>query len=293
MKREPVLAVVCVRHTSGRFPGKSMAELAGKPILEHIIERLSRADSVGRIVVAAANDGHDAPVLDLCRRLGINALSGSTSDVLARFGEAVRIYGQGFKYVFRAMADQPFLDWYALDESTALLEDRGWDLALPWAFDRDPVYGAGLCPWRTKAFWRMFEASKGDEREHPGLWFRRHLDGLNYGLRDLPHWAYRPYRLELDTAADLMMFRAVWKLWDRPQQISLIRAITAIDTHPEVSKMNAHVGEKSGPFTTVREPERDVWRRDYERRDVVWSVSKKGGVLRAPTWQRASGSAWA
>ena len=94
MKRGPVLAVVCVRHTSARFQGKSMAELAGKPVLEHVIERLSRADSVGRIVVAAANDGHDAPVLDLCRRLGINALSGSTSDVLARFGEAVRIYGQ-------------------------------------------------------------------------------------------------------------------------------------------------------------------------------------------------------
>ena len=189
MKSRPVLAVIAVRHTSQRFPGKAMSLLAGRPVLEHVIERARKADSVGRVVVAVANDGHSGPAIDLCRRLGIPAIVGSTEDVLTRLGEAVRIYGGGFKYILRAMSDQPFLDWYSVDETTALLEDRGWDLVLPWAYDRDPTYGSGLCPWTQKAFWVMHTKSKGDEREHPGLWFRRHLAELRYGLRDLPHWA--------------------------------------------------------------------------------------------------------
>jgi 3-deoxy-manno-octulosonate cytidylyltransferase (CMP-KDO synthetase) len=47
-----VLAVIPARHASTRFPGKPLARIAGRPMIQHVVERVQQARRVSRIVVA-------------------------------------------------------------------------------------------------------------------------------------------------------------------------------------------------------------------------------------------------
>ncbi len=52
------LIIVQARMTSTRLPGKVMKVVCGKPLLEHLIDRLKRVKYADRIVIATTvNDG--------------------------------------------------------------------------------------------------------------------------------------------------------------------------------------------------------------------------------------------
>ena len=47
-----MIAVVPARYHSTRFPGKPLADKTGKPLIQHVIERVRLAKRVSRIIVA-------------------------------------------------------------------------------------------------------------------------------------------------------------------------------------------------------------------------------------------------
>lgn len=51
-----VLAVIPARHASVRFPGKPLAPIAGRPMIQHVFERVRQARKVSRVVVATEDD---------------------------------------------------------------------------------------------------------------------------------------------------------------------------------------------------------------------------------------------
>jgi 3-deoxy-manno-octulosonate cytidylyltransferase (CMP-KDO synthetase) len=51
-----VLAVIPARHASVRFPGKPLANIAGRPMIQHVVERVRQARQVSRIVVATEDE---------------------------------------------------------------------------------------------------------------------------------------------------------------------------------------------------------------------------------------------
>jgi len=51
-----VLAVIPARQASTRFPGKALASIAGKPMIQHVVERVRQAQLVSRVIVATDED---------------------------------------------------------------------------------------------------------------------------------------------------------------------------------------------------------------------------------------------
>ena len=51
-----VLAVIPARYASSRLPGKPLVQLAGKPMIQHVWERVRRARSVSRVLVATDDE---------------------------------------------------------------------------------------------------------------------------------------------------------------------------------------------------------------------------------------------
>jgi 3-deoxy-manno-octulosonate cytidylyltransferase (CMP-KDO synthetase) len=51
-----VLAVIPARHASSRFPGKALAPIAGKPMIQHVVERVRKAQLVSEVVVATDDE---------------------------------------------------------------------------------------------------------------------------------------------------------------------------------------------------------------------------------------------
>jgi 3-deoxy-manno-octulosonate cytidylyltransferase (CMP-KDO synthetase) len=51
-----VLVVIPARYASVRFPGKPLAPIAGKPMIQHVFERARQAKRVSRVIVATDDD---------------------------------------------------------------------------------------------------------------------------------------------------------------------------------------------------------------------------------------------
>jgi len=68
------VGVIPARYISKRFPGKALANLLGKPIIQHIYERASGAKSLDYLVVAT----DDERIYDCVRSFGGNALMTSS-----------------------------------------------------------------------------------------------------------------------------------------------------------------------------------------------------------------------
>jgi CMP-2-keto-3-deoxyoctulosonic acid synthetase len=51
-----VLIVIPARHASVRFPGKPLAPILGKPMIQHVFERSRQAENAVKVVVATEDE---------------------------------------------------------------------------------------------------------------------------------------------------------------------------------------------------------------------------------------------
>jgi 3-deoxy-manno-octulosonate cytidylyltransferase (CMP-KDO synthetase) len=116
-----VLGVIPARYGSTRFPGKPLADLDGKPLLAHVVERAGEARRIDRLVVAT----DDERIAAAARTAGAEAMltpaelpSGSdrAAHVLERLGP------ESFDAVVNIQGDEPLLPGAAMDAAVALLE---------------------------------------------------------------------------------------------------------------------------------------------------------------------------
>jgi 3-deoxy-manno-octulosonate cytidylyltransferase (CMP-KDO synthetase) len=61
-----VVGLIPARYASKRFPGKALADLLGKPLLQHVVERAAQARSLSEVVVAT----DDPRIADAVRGFG-------------------------------------------------------------------------------------------------------------------------------------------------------------------------------------------------------------------------------
>jgi 3-deoxy-manno-octulosonate cytidylyltransferase (CMP-KDO synthetase) len=120
-----ILGVIPARYASSRFPGKSLARLDSRTMLEHVYERVSMARYLSSVVIAT----DDERIRDEARRFGARVrmtredhLSGTdrVAEVASAFPEA--------ELVVNIQGDEPLIDPGAIDAALLPLLD---DPAIP------------------------------------------------------------------------------------------------------------------------------------------------------------------
>jgi len=56
MENQQIVAVIPARYASARLPGKALVPLAGKPMIQHVWERVRQAKRVARVIVATDDE---------------------------------------------------------------------------------------------------------------------------------------------------------------------------------------------------------------------------------------------
>lgn len=79
-----IVAIIEARMTSSRLPGKHMLLANGRPMIEHLIQRLKQVPSLDEIVMATTVNETDEPLVSLAERLEIACFRGSEMDVMSR-----------------------------------------------------------------------------------------------------------------------------------------------------------------------------------------------------------------
>jgi spore coat polysaccharide biosynthesis protein SpsF len=76
------LGIVQARLGSSRLPRKMLRPLAGRPALEHTLERARAARGIDRLVVATTDLPIDDPLARFAEDLGVEVFRGHPNDVL-------------------------------------------------------------------------------------------------------------------------------------------------------------------------------------------------------------------
>lgn len=118
--RAPLLQVVAIipaRFASSRFPGKPLADIDGRPMIEHVYRRARSCETVTRVIVAT----DDLRIADAVRRFNgeVRLTRGdhpSATDRLAEVASTVDC-----DIVINVQGDEPLIDPRALTEAVAPL----------------------------------------------------------------------------------------------------------------------------------------------------------------------------
>jgi spore coat polysaccharide biosynthesis protein SpsF len=85
-----VVLIIQARMGSTRLPGKSMMDLAGKPLVSRILERVVRCRRLDEIVLAIPDTPKDRVLSGLGAEYGVTVFAGSENDLVERYyGAAV------------------------------------------------------------------------------------------------------------------------------------------------------------------------------------------------------------
>lgn len=108
-----VVAIIQARMGSQRLPGKSMMEIADKPLLWYVIERVKKAKSLDSVILATSTKPENDPLCRLAEELNVEVFRGSEIGVLSRYVEAGR--GTNADIIVRICADNPLIDPCEID----------------------------------------------------------------------------------------------------------------------------------------------------------------------------------
>ncbi len=109
-----VVASIEARMASTRLPGKVLKPCLGRPMLELLVERVSRSQYIDSIVVATTTNEPDREIVDVASRIGIESFRGSENDVVARVTGAMETAKADI--VVQLTGDCPLLDPEIIDQ---------------------------------------------------------------------------------------------------------------------------------------------------------------------------------
>jgi 3-deoxy-manno-octulosonate cytidylyltransferase (CMP-KDO synthetase) len=121
MKRD-VICIIPSRYESSRFPGKPLADLCGKPMIQHVYERVAQAKAIPYVAVAT----DDERIFSAVKKFGGNAIMTAVTHHSGtdRIAEAVRSLNLAADAIIvNIQGDQPIFEPIQVDEVIAPLVD--------------------------------------------------------------------------------------------------------------------------------------------------------------------------
>ncbi len=100
---------------STRLPGKMLLTIAGKTILEVLVERLRKVPTIDRIVLASSVSPENDPLALEATRLGIDCFRGREENILDRLYQASHVFPSDI--VIRVTGDCPLIDPLIVSEA--------------------------------------------------------------------------------------------------------------------------------------------------------------------------------
>lgn len=245
-----IVALIQARMGSSRFPGKVLEDLAGRPMLWHVVRRVRRASRVDRVVVATTDRPVDDPIVRFCEQERISCFRGSEPDVLDRFYRAAK--ANDADVVVRITADCPLIDPAVIDTVLERFQLGGCDYACnvirytyPDGLDTEVFSFAAL-----EQAWR--EAAKPSEREHVTPYLRTDRFRVANVESEIPV-SPSQYRWTVDHPADLEFVRKVYAAFSENGEFGFREIFDLLKERPDLATIQAETITNEGYYKSLYE----------------------------------------
>jgi len=210
-----IVAIIQARMGSTRLPGKSMEDLAGKPLVWRFLERVKRAKKLDEIILATTTKPEDDVLVGVAEDIGVKTFRGSENDLVDRYYQAAKLHKADF--VVRACADDPVIEPGEIDRIIEEHLKGENDFSSNTHNINGNMYPDGLgCEVMSfetlEELWRVTEDPS--HREHPHTYFYDNPDKYTIGTIQCPEAFRRPdLVLDVNTPDELAYLRAIFEYW--------------------------------------------------------------------------------
>lgn len=234
--------------SSKRLPGKVMIDVAGRPMLFYVVNRVQQARNIDVVTVATSNHPDDDTIEKFCLKENIPCFRGSLDDVLDRYYQAACYFDA--EVVVRLTADCPLLDPHIIDKVVQTFHAGNYDYV---ANLLEYTYPDGL---DTEVFsmralekaWK--EANLRSEREHVTPYIYNHREIFRIGVvkhsEDLS-----ALRWTVDEPADLDFVRSIYGYMGS-SIFGLYEIIDLLKRYPELNKKNSGIKRNEGYMESIQ-----------------------------------------
>jgi len=245
-KNIKIVAIIQARMGSSRLPGKVLINIAGKAMLAHVFERISRSNLVNEIVVATTDDPADDRIARFCNENRMLYFRGSQFDVLDRYYQTAKTHQSDI--IVRITADCPMIDPQMIDDVIQSFLEQKVDFAanrLPPPWKRSFPIGLDIEVCTFFALERAWKESNHTyEREHvmPYLYIQpaRFKTLL---IQHEPDYGHK--RWTVDTPQDLLLVEKIIEHFHPNLDYSWEDALNFVQHNPEIEFINQEVFTKS------------------------------------------------
>lgn len=236
------LVVVQARLGSRRLPGKVLMPLAGRPLLERLLERVRAARFPFELCVATSTAVEDEPIRRLCQRISVPVVSDHPTDLLQRHLAAGRAFGADV--IAKIPSDCPLIDPAVVERVLGFYERRSNELDFVTNL-HPPTWPDGN-DVEVMPMWLLelagVEATQQHEREHttPFIWDRPErfrIGNVSWGEgRDLS----KTHRFTIDYAEDYDFIARIYDELCTPERpvFGLSEILALLARKPELLRLN-------------------------------------------------------
>jgi spore coat polysaccharide biosynthesis protein SpsF len=242
--KRAIIATIEARMSSSRLPGKVILPAGGKPMLQHLVERLRRVRSLDRIVLATTDRPIDDCLAAFARQQEIACFRGSEEDVMGRvIGAAESV---GADVIVEITGDCPIIDPDIVEETIQLFLRRPCDYASN-SYVRCYPDGMDTQVFALDTLRRSAAMTQDPlDREHVTLHICRHPELFSHAYLGAPadlHWP--DLGLTLDEPADYELLKRVIEYFGDAKPLFGCRdVIRLLRSKPEWVAMNRDVRRK-------------------------------------------------
>lgn len=234
--------MVQARMGSTRYPGKVMQDLGGMTVIECLLNRLARSETLTNIIVATSTLPQNNILQAHVEALGFACYRGEEDDVLRRFADVARL--SRADYVVRVTGDCPLIDPGIVDilVGKAIAAEADY-----YSNINPPTFPDGLDAEvisREALLLAEANGSRSFDREHVTPFIRSHktLRQFNYTSDQ----DYSELRWTLDEREDLEVLKNVAATFPDIYQVSYKEIIALNLSHPELFEANAKFNRNEG-----------------------------------------------
>lgn len=237
------LAVIQARMGSSRLPDKVLKDLAGKPVLWHVVNRVKKSKMIDEVVVATTYKKEDLSIVEFCATQGIRVYVGSEDDVLDRYYQAAKLFRPN--NVVRVTADCPVIDANVIDvviqehiKSNSDYTSNTLEDTFPDGLDCE-VFKFSVLEQACKY------ARLASEREHVTPYIRNNDQYKKCSVRDSTN--HSKERWTLDTDRDYaFLIKVFGELYQDNPDFSTEDIYTLLDCYPDIRKINEGIIRNEG-----------------------------------------------
>ncbi len=115
-----IIGIIPARYASTRFPGKPLADIAGKSMIERVVHQVTKSRKIDKVVVAT----DDMRIVDHVSGFGGNVIMTSPDHPSGtdRCYEAIQNLNESFDFVINVQGDEPFVSPEQIDLLASILD---------------------------------------------------------------------------------------------------------------------------------------------------------------------------